>query len=330
MAYRFKLKEDLRDGVRRIAGEQIERVLQAPRKGADRVGWVHEARKTMKRTRALLRCVRSGLPDRRFREENAALAEIARGLSGLRDRDVMADTIARLAGQDDGLDEALSVLSTRLHMAASTDAEPELAARSADALVRRALKALEKARERLMKLDVAGALVETVGTGLRSSQRAGRDALARLTVDASDDGVHDLRKVVQTYQRQQTLVYAVWPEICDVRIEAARELAQLLGEAQDFAVLAATAQTISGDLSPDETERLARVTAACHDRQAMIRDIALPMAARLYASRPSAVARELEESWAAAVRLSAVRRHSASGKAGAANQPKRTTDASGD
>ena len=76
MGYRFKLKEGLREGVRRIAAEQIEKMLGAPHKGNDRVAWVHETRKTMKRTRALLRCVRSGLADGVFREENATRAGI--------------------------------------------------------------------------------------------------------------------------------------------------------------------------------------------------------------------------------------------------------------
>lgn len=305
MAYRFKLKESLRDGVRRIAVEQIEKVLAAPHKGDDRVAWVHEARKSMKRTRALLKCVRSGLSDRVFREENAALAEIARGLSGLRDRDVMAGTMASLEGQTDKLDAALDWLKSRLHPSVDEPAARTPSARSADAAVRQAVKALEKAGGRLAKIEVSGEIVDVVGAGLRSSQRTGREALARLTLEATDDDVHDLRKAVQVYQRQQTLVHAVWPEIQDVRVEAARALAQLLGEAQDLAVLAATARALAEAEASKDDQPGERVVAACRERQELIRTVAMPMAARLFAKRPAAVEREMKACWEAAVSLAA-------------------------
>ncbi|MGE0766163.1 MAG: CHAD domain-containing protein [Hyphomicrobiaceae bacterium] len=302
MAYRFKLKEDLRGGVRRIAVEQIEKLLVMPRKGDDRVLWVHEARKTMKRTRALLRCVRLGLEDRVFREENATLAGIARDLSGLRDRDVMTGTMDRLRGQDSTLDEALSWLTAQLQVAADGKAGTAPSARSSDAIVRRAVKALQKAAERLATIEIAGKFTDVVGAGLRNGQRAGRKALARLAVQATDEHVHDLRKAVQTYQRQQTLVHALWPDLQSVRVEAARSLAQLLGEAQDLAVLATTARTLAEASDNGHGERVA---AACRERQEMIREVAMPLASRLFAAKPQAAEQELQAGWRAAVSLSA-------------------------
>jgi CHAD domain-containing protein len=305
MAYRFKLKESLCDGVRRIAVEQIDKVLHAPRKGDDRATWVHETRKTMKRTRALLKCVRSGLDDGDFREENAALAGIARGLSNLRDRDVMAQTIASLAGNDEKLDKALDWLAKQLHAPADGPRARAPSSRSADATSRTAIKALEKVQGRLAKIEVAGELVDTVGAGLRATQRKGREAVARLAAEATDDNVHDLRKIVQVYQRQQSLVYAVWPEMQSVRIEAARALAQSLGEAQDLAVLATTAQDLAKSETADGAACGRIVDVACRAQQRLIREAAMPMAARLFAARPSAVERDLTAGWEAAVSLNA-------------------------
>lgn len=306
MAYRFKLKEGLQEGVRRIALEQIDKVLETPRKGEDRVVWVHEARKAMKRTRSLLKCVRSGLDPRVFREENAELAGIARALSGLRDRDVMRETMVRLAGQNDDLDVGLAWLGGRLETP-ETEAAHAPSARSADAAVRRAVKSLEKAQSRLAKLDVAGEVADTVGTGLRASQRNGREVLARLELSASDENVHDLRKAVQTYQRQHNLLQAVWPEMQAIRVEAARELAQQLGEAQDLAVLAATAVALSDGQGDDEARLGASVAEACRERQRLICDVAIPMAERLFALRPKAVEQELRSVWRAAGQLAAKR-----------------------
>jgi len=301
MAYRFKLKEDLREGVRRIATEQIERALAAPHAGDKRAVWVHDTRKALKRTRALLRCVRDGLGDKGFREENAALRLIAGNLSSLRDHDVMADTIGRLAGRDNDLDEALVWLGA----AVTNPAVPKVAmsARSATAAVRQALKALEKARARLAKLEVSGEIAGVVAAGIRTCQRTGRDCLVRLVIDPSDENVHELRKAVQTYQRQQTLVVAVWPEQQGVRIDAARRLSQILGEAQDLAVLAATANVLGADTA--QATLADRIVAACRERQAELRAVAVPLASRLFALRPKAAACELAAGWSAAIDLAA-------------------------
>jgi CHAD domain-containing protein len=301
MAYRFKLKEDLREGVRRIATEQIDRALAAPHSGDHRAGWVHDTRKALKRTRALLRCVRDGLGDKLFREENAILRLIAGNLSSLRDHDVMADTIEGFRGRDDDLDEALGWLGGVLADPAVPKAAPS--ARSATAAVRQAVKALETARSRLEKLEVTGEIADVVAAGIRSCQRTGRKTVSRLAADPSDENVHELRKAVQTYQRQQTLVLAVWPEQQGARIEAARRLSQVLGEAQDLAVLAATAKVHGKEA--DQNELADRIIAACRERQAELREVAMPLASRLFALRPKAAALELAAGWRAAIDLAA-------------------------
>jgi CHAD domain-containing protein len=300
MAYRFKLKESLQDGVRRIAVEQISKALAAPHKGADRVAWVHETRKALKRTRSLLRCVRSGLGDQVFGEENAALADIARQLSDLRDRDVLVGTINGLKGRCEKVDASLAWLAAEL--AASPPDGPsggKAALRPAPA-IRQAVKSLEKAQARLAGLEVTGELVEVVGAGLRDNQRVGRQMLVSLATDGSDENLHELRKAVQTYQRQQILILAAWPELQNVCIETARVTAQMLGEAQDLAVLAATAEAHQEVASADAAKHGERIVAACRERQGIIREVAIPMSARLFALRPKAVEQQLRTNWEAA------------------------------
>lgn len=308
MAYRFKLKESLREGVRRIAIEQIDKALESPHKGNDRPNWVHETRKTMKRMRALLRCVRSGLADSVFQEENAALADIARGLSGLRDSHVIADTIKALSDRGAKVDAALAWLSSTLGdqpTAGKAATSSALSAKSQDVAVRQAIKALEKAKARLAKLELEGELADIVGRGLRTAQQRGQRALHRLAAEVSDENLHELRKAVQTYQRQQTLIFAVWPELQNVRIEAARAVAQMLGEAQDLAVLASVTKAHSEGADAEEAEHGERLIAACRERQDEIRVVALPMAGRLFLLRPKAVEREFKAGWQAASELSA-------------------------
>jgi|LNFM01.1.fsa_nt_gb CHAD domain-containing protein len=299
MAYRFKLKDDLREGVRRIARDQIDAALKRPHEGADRAVWVHETRKAMKRIRALLRCVRSGLAPGVWRSENDAARAIARELSALRDRDVMHATLADLRGTDGkALDEAIDWFAERL----SRPRKPKRAAPdtpSPEDLVADAIKALKSARRRLSRLEVSGTLADVVADGLATSQRKGREALAHIEADPSDENVHELRKAVQIYQRHQALVVAAWPARQSARIASAKELAEMLGKAQDLIVLADAVRATRATGSA--REHAACLRRACRERLAALRAMAIPMAARLFAIPPKAAGVEFAASWHATV-----------------------------
>src|SRR5262245_16843053 len=96
MPFRFKLSEPFEDGWPRIGREQIERALAQLEGSGDRAVAVHETRKSLKRLRALLQLIRPALGEEAYRAENAHLREIARLLSGARDRHVLFETIAKL------------------------------------------------------------------------------------------------------------------------------------------------------------------------------------------------------------------------------------------
>ena len=98
MAYRLKLKEPLAKGVRRIAGEQLGDAAARLEGGSNPETGVHEARKSLKRTRALLRLVRPGLGETNFRKANARLRDFARSLSAVRVRDVVRALLESLEG----------------------------------------------------------------------------------------------------------------------------------------------------------------------------------------------------------------------------------------
>src|SRR4051812_4637750 len=98
MAYRLALDGDLQESVRRVAREQLEVAADglAAAQGEQRVEAVHDARKRIKKTRALLRAARPALR-KAFRAENRALRDASRELSGARDADVMIETVGKLA-----------------------------------------------------------------------------------------------------------------------------------------------------------------------------------------------------------------------------------------
>src|SRR4051794_27463324 len=89
---------DVPTAVRAVAVEQLDDAIR--RLGEDYahdpVTAVHEARKDLKKTRSLLRLVRTGMDPEARRAANGALRDIAASLAGSRDADVMVATASAL------------------------------------------------------------------------------------------------------------------------------------------------------------------------------------------------------------------------------------------
>ena len=96
MTYRFKLQEPIAQGVRRIGLEQIDIAAAKVASKYDIPTAIHDARRCLKRLRALLRLIRPGLAEALYRREAERLVGMGKLLSGARDHFVMQQTLAKL------------------------------------------------------------------------------------------------------------------------------------------------------------------------------------------------------------------------------------------
>src|SRR5438128_2358675 len=97
MAYRLQSDEAVPEAIKRIVKEEFESALdQLSGNSRNTVAVsVHEARKSVKKTRAVLRLVRTEL-DGAYRSQNTRLQAIGRKLSEMRDAGVMVQTLHKL------------------------------------------------------------------------------------------------------------------------------------------------------------------------------------------------------------------------------------------
>ncbi len=296
MAYRFKLKESLSRGVRRVGSEQFELAEGHLRDAADPVSSIHETRKCVKRLRALLRLVRAGIGEKPYQHENGELQQIGRLLSPARDREVMHQTLAKLETRLSG-NRRIIADRLREHLG-------QAALLETDEVRGKVLSSLARAKRRFAQIKVQNGGFEVVEAGLHATYRKGRRALAQAQMEPGDDAFHDLRKSVQQHWRQMLLVSRAWPEMCRARASAARDIAQILGEEHDHAVLVAFADTHRNNgLASEEIDIIHQ---DCRARQLELRNLALPMARRLFAERPRRFAHQMAASWEVARELNAL------------------------
>lgn len=301
MAYRIRYSKSFKKDMHRLLATQIARAVAELSGETASASVIHETRKSLKRSRSILRLIRPGLAKRAFVREDHALRAIARVLSPQRDREVMRDTLARLASAPckPAAREALSAVET---MFAELPGEPAVH-ENPESDVRLALSMLQEADRSLRRLKISPARFDTLAQGMAETYAEARKSLKAACRSGKDTCFHDFRKSVQHHWRHLQLLAPVWPEVMEARINAARRLAQLLGDDHDLSVLAGHMTEIRPD-GPGPEHR-ASVAALARAAQMQLRGEAIPLAHHLFAQKPRDLERFVVDQWPAAVRLAA-------------------------
>ncbi|MES1943746.1 CHAD domain-containing protein [Salinisphaera sp. PC39] len=282
MGYRFRRGEAPFDGVRRIACEQYDRALDALTAGEPDV---HDARKSCKKLRALLRLARPALPEEVYRRENAAIRDTARGIAGLRDAEALLEAFDALVGH--GGDAGADVASLRRRLdAAGRDAAPGRAA------VRAAEEALRAGRLRVADWvpDAGGDEADALCRGLARTYRSGRKRLAAARLDPAAETLHEWRKQVKYHWYHVRLLAPIDPDTLGPRGDALKTLSDLLGDDHDLAML----DPALAALPAAELGALPRVLTA---RRETLQASAFELGESLFADRPKALRRYCRRCW---------------------------------
>ena len=247
--------------VRRIAAERLEtsRLLFDDTTLA-RDTLVHELRKNVKKTRALLRLVRPHFKG--YERENAALRDAARLISDLRDADVLGANLTRIAEKTDIPADRIAALHARLAPAVTTAFTPE-------DLLNAHREAIAAVEGRIGKWKISGDGFEALRPGLERSWDAARSAMRKALSDPSGEALHHWRKRVKDHWYQTRLLAPIWPEMMTPHSATADTLGETLGDARDLAFLVEA--LTEGDLGNDaDTAALARI--AAEDEAALMKE----------------------------------------------------------
>ena len=295
MAYKLHTDEQVPDGVRRCAREQLDRAIDAltERVSDDPVEAVHDARKALKQERSLLRMARGTLDPATRRSENAALRHAARALSASRDAEVML--------------QALDELSERYAGQAPRD--------TFDAIRRQLEAERDPARQRLLESGLPGAVADELRAvrtriddwplrrdgwkalrpGLDRGYRGGRRAFERARSKPTVEHLHEWRKRTKDLWYELRLLGPLSPPIVGGHADEAHALSDLLGDDHDLALLRETLLDRSGEAAVD----VGPVVELIDHRREQLHTEALQVGRRLYAERPKAFRRRMHRYWKA-------------------------------
>jgi CHAD domain-containing protein len=245
--YRFLSRDaSVEAGLRRIALEQVDCALGAvdaalrhPRGKAAETA-VHEARKSGKKLRALLRLVRPVFdsPAGGYSAENARLRDAAAALSPLRDGDVLLETYDALLGAF--ADEVKPKTFAGARRCLVRNRKQAAEARDLPADLRRLRAELKAAQERVHDWRLSADGWAALEGGLGALWKDARQAMREARADPADEPMHEWRKAVKYHWYHARLLAPIWPDGIAAHCAAADRLGDLLGKHHDLAVLRAT------------------------------------------------------------------------------------------
>jgi len=289
MAFKITHGDHIEAEFRRIAAEQVDQVLaEIDGAGTDLTEAVHSARKRCKRLRGLIRLVRPHFPE--YRRENAAIRDAAATLSATRDADVIFVTLHKMLARMGGdARDVFAPVADRLRAHQDTGAEEPVDTKLKG--FRDDMAALGR-RAGGWRLQAKG--FRAVAPGLLDTYTQMRDAMgeARRTRDPED--FHEWRKGAKYHWHHLCLVRASAPEILSSARDVASDLADLLGDHHDLAVLAAALEGL-GDR--DGLPALDPLSEAIKQRMDELASDAFRLGHQLSAERPAGFRKRLRAYW---------------------------------
>lgn len=295
MPYRLQTEEEVPDGLRRCAREQLDRAIEQLTAGVreDPVTAVHDARKSLKKTRSLLRLSRRTIDRAERRRENAALRHAARMLSSARDAEVMLQAVDELSDRFAGQLPQKTFDAIRRRLEAERDPARQRLLESG--LTDQVADELRSVRARVEDWTLRRGGWKALEPGLVRTYRRGRAGFERARREPEMANLHDWRKRTKDLWYHLRMLEGLSPGIVGGQAGEAHALADLLGDDHDLAVLRRTLETHAGELAVD----LDAVFGLVDHRREQLQAEAMIAGERLYAERPKAFAVRLHRYWKA-------------------------------
>jgi CHAD domain-containing protein len=301
MSFEIDSRGDLRKQVRKAAAGQLDKALKALRprssSASSRDASVHNSRKRLKETRALLRLVRKGLGEKKFIRENTTLRDAARPLSEVRDATALLEALQSLQERYAGTVNKNTFKSARKALRRRRLSIRERILVKDKALTRSAT-VVKKVRNRAGEWDLQHGSWQVLQSGLHRAYKQGHRAMIDASKDSTDENLHEWRKRAKDLRYQLELLEPLWPEVMEATAEQAETLTDLLGDDHDLAVLRGL---LDNELKETVTNEANETLKGLIDsRRADLQHSAMSLSEKLFAESPGQFVERIRTYWKSA------------------------------
>ncbi|MBD2313046.1 CHAD domain-containing protein [Desertifilum sp. FACHB-1129] len=296
MSYQLKSKEKLSHGIKRIATEEIDDAIAQLMGKTDNSQdeAIHEARKSFKKLRAVVRLIRDSLGEAAYREENACFRDVGRLLSDVRDAQVYVETLDKLSSyyQDYLTPKAFEQVRSALMVQRYASDRADLSE-----AMETAIHKLKDARDRIKDWNIEPDDWSAISSSFQQIYKQGYKAFPQAYAQPTSENFHEWRKQVKYLWYHLRLLQPLWPDVMSEMSDQLKVLADYLGDDHDLAILRQLlAEQPQLAKEPAEIET---ILALCDRRQPQLKLNAKALGDRVYAEKPSAFTDRLGQYWQA-------------------------------
>lgn len=296
MAYRLKAPESISQGVQRIAYEEIDKALtqllgqtdDSPEEA------VHDARKRLKKLRALLRLVRDEIGSEIYHQENTCFRDAGRLLSNVRDAQVTIETLDTLTEHfapiisADGFKDVRQALEARSQSIRERVLEEKNTQEDA-------IRMIKAARERVNDWSITSNKWSTLHPSIQRVYKRGNKGLILALNQPSVENFHNWRKRVKYLWYHLRLLKLVWSNLMTEMASETKQLADYLGDDHDLAMLLQLLKQ-EPKLAGDRTQ-LDALIGLIDRRRLQLQQSAYSLGQRIYAEKPGVFVERIGVYW---------------------------------
>lgn len=296
MSFELKPGKSLRKGIRRLAKKRLEDALEqmTGKQQENRDEAVHEARKSFKKLRALLRLVRPEIGEPTYQAENTSFRDAARPLTEVRDAKILIDVLDNLVehfkdhvgGQS--FPEVRKALKTNRRAVRKRVLDEEKASSKVAREVRKAMKRVNAWADVPDKWS-------GIGAGLEDVYRDALDAFTEASKDPTIEKLHEWRKQSKYLRYQLQVIHPLWPARLQELTDEVDYLGNVLGDDHDLAVLR---RMVSSNREQFDNEGEVEMLVALIDRRRTeLEQEAMLFGRRFFQEAPKDFAHRLKGYW---------------------------------
>ena len=298
MAFELDEREDAATNIRRIVCDRVDMAVRClgGAKGRAEGESVHTARKRFKEVRAVLRSIRDAVDGDLFRKENRSYRDAARPLSEIRDSRALIEALDALVkhfGDElkrGAFDHVRKMLVRRARACRQRVVVEQGALRQVE-------RSLRRARKRIERWPLEGVDFGSFVDGIAETYRECRRLMSIANDLGTDESHHEWRKQVKYLRHQSEILCPLWPEAMRLLVDEAHELADLLGDDHDLAVMKQVlTHELHDEIAGHERKALLGLIA---ERRATLQKRAKRLGRKLFADKRKAFRRRVSEYLAA-------------------------------
>jgi len=294
MAYHLSRRRSVRRALERIVRKELRSAAGELEHAGSRTRdeAVHDARKRIKKTRAVLLLVRTQL-DRTYEKQDGQLGKAGHQLAIERDADAMVETFDRLRARYRSRLRGRKMAAIRRELAAR--AEVVKAHARKERFTQAAARRLRKAAKQAGRWHLKSQGFKPVRREMKRAFKRARKGLRQAKRRPTAERVHEWRKRVKAHWYHTRLIEQTRPS--DMRVYAGRlrRLEAWLGEEHNLVLLRRHLASIERALA-SEPEK-AMIDRHIERFQADLRRRALKLGRQIYNVKPRRFARNLQRSW---------------------------------